>query len=595
MNKIINSVLGLLILPAIAVGQQKYLSPTYITPSGDKGYVVLSTVPAIAKVDMESETLLATFPMKFTPGNIAVSADGSVLYVTEYAGSGKLHTVSPQDGRILNSVIVGSYPVGVCVDEPGGRAWVANRFSNDLSVIDLKRRRETARIPMVREPKSLALSPDGRTVVVANYLPNQPSNEVLVTAQISFVDTYDNAVMANVALPNGAQQVEDLCFSKKGDLIFVTHMLSRFQFPTTHVERGWMNTSALSILNTYTKEVEATVLLDDQYRGAANPCGLTLSGDGEKLLVAISGTHELIVLDLPRMMRKIRGSESTVLALSNDLLFLGTIKKRLPLSGKGARYVTEKDGKVFVSDYFSGQLSVVDLADPRVVRSIKLGNEPEMDDIRKGELNFADANLCFQNWQSCISCHPEARTDGFNWDQMNDGMGNPKNSKSLLYSHFTPPSMITGIRKDAETAVRAGYRYISFNQLPEEEAVKIDKYLRSLEALPSPYLTDGKLSKKAKQGKKLFEKAGCASCHSGKYHTNGNKYNVGTGIEEYDGFMFDTPTLNEVWRTAPYLYDGRAKTMREVLTIFNKDDKHGKTSNLNEKELQALEEYILSL
>ncbi|MEN6324112.1 MAG: c-type cytochrome [Proteiniphilum sp.] len=595
MNKIINSVLSLLILPALVVGQQKYLSPTHITPCGDKGYVVLSTLPAIAKVDMDSETLLATFPMKFTPGNIAVSADGSVLYVTEYAGNGKLHTVSSQDGRILSSVTVGSYPMGVCVDKSGERAWVANRFSNDLSVIDLKKHRETARIPMAREPKSVILSPDGRTVVVANYLPNQPANEVLVTAEVSFVDTYNNAVLAHVPLPNGAQQLEDLCFSKKGDLVFVTHLLSRFQFPTTHLERGWMNSNALSILNTYTKEVEATVLLDDQYRGAANPCGLTLSEDGENLLIAVSGTHELIVLDLPRMMRKIRGSEKPVLDISNDLLFLGTIKKRVPLSGKGARYVAEKDGKVFVSDYFSGQLSVVDLADTRVVRSIKLGNELEMDDIRKGELDFADADLCFQNWQSCISCHPEARTDGLNWDQMNDGMGNPKSSKSLLYSHFTPPSMITGIRKDAETAVRAGYRYITFNQLPEEEAVKVDKYLRSLEAFPSPYLKDGKLSRKAEQGKKLFEKAGCASCHSGKYHTNGNKYNVGTGIEEYDGFAFDTPTLNEVWRTAPYLYDGRAKTMREVITIFNKGDKHGKTSKLNEKELQALEEYILSL
>ena len=34
----------------------------------------------------------------------------------------------------------------------------------------------------------------------------------------------------------------------------------------------------------------------------------------------------------------------------------------------------------------------------------------------------------------------------------------------------------------------------------------------------------------------------------------------------------DVPTLAEVWRTAPYLQDGRAATMREVLTTYNPED-----------------------
>ena len=45
--------------------------------------------------------------------------------------------------------------------------------------------------------------------------------------------------------------------------------------------------------------------------------------------------------------------------------------------------------------------------------------------------------------------------DGLNWDLLNDGIGNPKSTKTLLYSHATPPAMISGIRADAETAVRA--------------------------------------------------------------------------------------------------------------------------------------------
>ena len=68
---------------------------------------------------------------------------------------------------------------------------------------------------------------------------------------------------------------------------------------------------------------------------------------------------------------------------------------------------------------------------------------------------------------------------------------------------------------------------------------------------------------------------------------------VGTGTEA--GKKFDTPTLAEVWRTAPYLYDGRALTMEEVLTTANPKDAHGETSKLSQEEIKDLTEYVLSL
>jgi cytochrome c peroxidase len=58
---------------------------------------------------------------------------------------------------------------------------------------------------------------------------------------------------------------------------------------------------------------------------------------------------------------------------------------------------------------------------------------------------------------------------------------------------------------------------------------------------------------------------------------------------------FDTPALIEVWRTAPYLHDGRAATILELLTTYNKGDTHGKTSDLNESQINDLAEFVLSL
>ena len=71
-------------------------------------------------------------------------------------------------------------------------------------------------------------------------------------------------------------------------------------------------------------------------------------------------------------------------------------------------------------------------------------------------------------------------------------------------------------------------------------------------------------------------------------------HDVGTGKDLDKDRRFDTPTLVEVWRTSPYLYDGRAATIEEVLTTYNPGDKHGVTSDLTEAEIKDLAEFILS-
>ena len=48
------------------------------------------------------------------------------------------------------------------------------------------------------------------------------------------------------------------------------------------------------------------------------------------------------------------------------------------------------------------------------------------------------------------------------WDLLNDGMGNPKNSRSMLFAHQSSLVMSLGVRKNAEQAVRAGIRHILF-------------------------------------------------------------------------------------------------------------------------------------
>ncbi len=240
----------------------------------------------------------------------------------------------------------------------------------------------------------------------------------------------------------------------------------------------------------------------------------------------------------------------------------------------------------------------LDPAQSHPARSIALAPSVPMSPTRKGERLFNDATLCFQQWQSCASCHPDARADGLNWDLLNDGIGNPKNVKSMLLAHKTPPSMSLGIRENAETAVRSGFKYILFAQPDEDNASAVDTYLKSLTPVPSPYLVKGQLSESAKRGQRLFNdpSIGCSSCHPAPLFTAMKSYDVGTaGPTDKLHQAFDIPTLVEVWRTAPYLHDGSVETIKEVITTRNKGDHRGMTSNLSQQQIDDLVTYVLSL
>jgi cytochrome c peroxidase len=117
------------------------------------------------------------------------------------------------------------------------------------------------------------------------------------------------------------------------------------------------------------------------------------------------------------------------------------------------------------------------------------------------------------------------------------------------------------------------------------------------------------MSADAEAGEVIFDVMGCASCHSGGALTDSTflapadplLHDVGT-ITEASGerlggplLGLDTPTLHELWNTPPYLHDGSAATLLDVLTTKNPDDLHGSTSGLSAAELDQLVAYLLSL
>jgi YVTN family beta-propeller protein len=608
---------GFLFLASInfAAGEPPSLSPTALAASsnGKVLYVACATGNRVLCFDVVSRKILNSISMPGSPSGLVLSADGKQLYVTCAAPESKVCIVNTAKSKIVETIPAGHTTMAPVVSRDGKTLFVCNCFNNDVSVIDLPSKRELRRIAVSRQPVSADLTRDGKYLLVANQLPAGRADAYEVAAVVSVIDLAQGKVVKEIHLPNGSGSLKDIRVSPDGKYAVVSHIVGRITQPMVQVRFGWINGNALTIIDVAKMEVRYSLLLDEQNCGAGNPWGMAWSVDGKTLAVAHAGTHEVSLIDFPALLAGLPAVTNTINKSTPVLSFLATYdglddglpyligaRERVALASGdyGPRAVIFAGQTVYTANYFSDTLSAIDLkASKRQAASIPLGPKPEMDAVRRGEFYFHDATLCLQGWQSCSSCHPgDARVDGFNWDLLNDGIGNPKNTKSLLLAHKTPPAMSLGVRANAETAVRAGIKFILFTNQPEAVAASIDEYLKSLTPVPSPNLVHGNLSDAAKRGQKLFSQAGCADCHVPGLYTDLHPHDVGTRNQhDQDTEKFYTPTLIEIWRTAPYLHDGSAATIRDVITTRNPHDEHGETSKLSQQEIDDLCECVLSL
>lgn len=762
-----------------------YYSPfdTAYSPDGSMIAVSDSTKSQLNIIKASDGSIQKVVPLKGEPK--ALTWDGNkYVYVCEY-GAGTVAEVDPFTGNVTRRFSTGSKPLGTALI--AGKLVVSDYGLKKVSVVDLSLGNVEKDIPVKDYPYFMDGTVDGKYAIVGHALPSGDASAPKYAASVTFVDMGTKSEAANIMLPQGSSNVRGIKCSPDGKWAYVLHTFGKTSLPTTQITKGWVMTNAVTIIDVAKKNIYTTFILDRMTEGAADPWGLTISPDSKTMWVSVSGTHQVLKIDLNRLHELLvgninGGSDETIAkfdpnsyykyinrnsgkaldvpggnpanntqliqwddngnnnqqfrmiadgdgyytivnkgtnkALDNagstadnspvvewdqtnsdnqkwkiidtgdgyyklqvkssqkymdvrdasrnnnagivtknssadfsqqwkivkvgssgtqnfSLLFrsksgydkpysdiwfhikadpskrdmlkydLGAlwgagILKKIELPGQGPRGISiSPDGKnIAVAAYFAGEVYLINAARDKLQSVVKLGNQPTENQIRRGERIFHDASTTTQKWLSCASCHPEGRADGLNWDMPNDGIGNTKNTKSLLNVFDTPPAMWRGVRDDAHVGIMAGFKFIKFKEPTQEELDDVEAYVKSLSSEPNPYSNkDGTMTADAVAGKAIFESSetNCSSCHSGPFYTDLKAYDVGTkDILDPDGLYY-TPTLLEMWRTAPYLHDGSASTIREVLTTKNAGDRHGKTSHLTDKELDQLEAYILQI
>jgi len=430
---------------------QEYLSPAAVVADaqGKTLYIGEATAKQIAVYDIETAKVTATIAVGAEPTGLALTDDGTLLYVTCAAPDGSICVIDTDTAKVKRQFPAGYGARSPVLSPDGKTLYVCNRFDNDVSLISTEQIKQTTSIPTLREPVAADITPDGRWLFVGNHLPHGSANSDSIACNVSVINARKSTFEIDIALPNGSTGLQDITVSPDGRLVFVSHILARYTIPTTQLERGWINTNAVSIIDTWYRTLLETVLLDDVDHGAANPWAVACTSDGKLLCITHAGTHELSVIETRPLIDKISAHRRRDRARSedltgiysgnsygsgsgsnipNELSFLYGLRERIKLPGRGPRSLAIIGRKAYVAEYFSDSMALVDITEDsrHKTSSVALGPKLPMTAERRGEMLFNDALSCFQGWQSCTSCHPsDARVDALNWDLLNDGLGNP--------------------------------------------------------------------------------------------------------------------------------------------------------------------------
>ena len=584
-----------------------------VSPDGKTLFIALGDKDEVAEADVASRSVTRRVKVPGGPFGLALDATGRRLFVA-CRNQDRVAVIDTLDLKEQAAISVGIRPTDVayCQTPSGERLIVPNSGSDNISVLSVSPLAELTRSAAGREPYAVAVYANGRRVYIANRMAthdevlSQPASEVTV------LDPSNGHVLNRVEL-HSAHLAEGVAEVPARGWVMNSMVRVRNLVPITQVKDGWVMSTGVAISK---KDGEVTqVPLDEANAYFSDPSGIVASPDGRRAYVASGGADVVTVLDLDRLGAWLAraGEAEKSDAIENMALSYRYVAARIPTGCNPQHLALSPDGsRLFVAERLDDRVLVVDTTSLKPVGRIVLGDGGLDDPIRLGERVFTRARYTFQGQFSCRSCHPDGHVDGLSYDFDGAGVGdNLLANRSLCGVAGTEPFKWNG--KNPTLQYQDGPRFarvlMRTDQIPGPQ---LDQLATFIEHLPPtrtlPWGRVGQpLTPAEERGRKLFFATQrtngtpipvarqCQTCHRPPLFTNRLLTSVGTqGAQDTSG-VFDTPHLIGVGAMAPYLHDGRAKTLEEIWTVYQKDDLHGVSSYWSKQQLNDLVEYLKTI
>ena len=589
-----------------------YASPleVLLSPDGARLYVLCQQSEEVRVLDAASFAVIKNIAVGRVPRGFSLSPDGARLFVTN-SWDDTLSVIDTGALAVVATWPVGAEPSSVVEDRGGKRLFVANRISNDVAVLDAQTGVEEKRLLAGRGSSYLALSPDGSRIYGTHIYPNPPrvrtglDNRTAPESEITVIDTARAVVVDRMPL-HAIAGVFHVALSADGRLGAVAEYHPKNLVPLAHLEHGGAFEDTLTVFGADVgKPVE--VPLDELERYAAQPFGVAIAPDKSRIYVTCGGSEMVTAIDVPRLLRFIHAHpEPFVQDLSASANY---VVARIAVGRNPRGLALTHDGRrLFVANRLDDTISVIDTRTDRVASTIQLAGPKTVSVLRHGEQTFYTARYSFQGQIGCATCHIDSTFDGIQWNLEPDGFGRSIVDNKLLEGvKNTEPYKWTGTNPNipTECGPRTEKYFWRSEQYDDLTLADLAFYIRNLPTRPNRWrLANGEQTPAQERGKAIFERNvdkfkkpiaetnRCSYCHSGPKGTNQKIFDVGTRKPTDNTGRLKSAPLTNIALTAPYLHDGSARTLEEIWTVYNPDDKHGRTNDLTKDELNDLIEYL---
>jgi len=537
---------------------------------------------SISRISMLSLTKLNEFALGMRPDNLAL--DGLGRFWVTFRAHDRVGVFTEHNGAQVAMIPTGDEPFDVLSVSESMLAVTLFKASRVL-LINNTTFEIAQSLDTLPHPRGLALSADGLVLYVTHFFSGTVSVIDIASFQLEYTvqPEADGNLLQNIA---------------------VTDDDTRLYLPLTrsNVTNNALlfDTTVFPVVSVIDPEGEVALpgerisldIVDD-------PVGIPIDAavTDDYLFILNAASNDLTVIN--------RETE-----LSEAHLELGHNPRSMMLS--------PDKSQLFIHNSLSGSISVVDTESLSISDEIQVSQIPLPASLLNGKRLFNSSDrtdLSKDQWISCATCHFDGETDLRTWF-FPDG---PRNTPSLLGSNATGPYHWSGDLDelhDVEATIRniqagTGLAEGPHNCDPEcdqgppnagrsQDLDDLAAFMAALTLPPNPNLEPtGYFSAAAIRGAQLFHAVatGCGSCHIPPLFTDHLRHDIGTGgdSDERKGPDFDTPSLRGIFSTAPYLHDGRAATIKEVLTTHNSADQHGSTSTLTQDEIDDLVAFLQSL
>ncbi|HET7792932.1 MAG TPA: Ig-like domain-containing protein [Rhizobacter sp.] len=588
-------------------------------------WVVNSDNDSVTAINAATNTRLFEQAVGLNPQTIAQAPDGR-LWVTNQ-GSGSISILDPASGAVAQTITLGNgtRPFGVVFNPLGTAAFVTLQGSGQVLKINPSTGAVQGTLTAGTSPRGLAISGDSNRLLVTRYISPASRGEVIEVNPSAFTVTRTFALATDPGPDTEASGrgvpnfISSVAIHPDGKRAWVPSkkdntLRGTFRDGNALTFESTVRTIVSQIdLENNTEVLSARVDLND--RDMANAVAFTPLGD--YAFVSTQGTNQIEVMDAY--------SRQLVTGIVN----VGRAPRGLLVTPAGRLYVQNfMSRNVGVYD-ISGLLNATSNTAPKVVDIAAVSGEALPANVFNGKrifYNADDRRMNRDKYISCASCHQDGGHDGrvMDFTDRGEGLRNtiPLNGRRGIGQgrvHWTANFNEiqdfehdirnnfggTGFLTDAQ--FNTGTRNQPLGDPKAGLSTDLDAlaaYVSSLTSVgPSPYRNaNGSLTTDAVAGQAIFNgSGGCVACHSGADFTDsasGVLHDVGT-IKASSGKRLgatltglDTPTLKGLWDTAPYLHDGSAATLLDVLTTANPSGRHGITAGLSATQLNQLVAYL---